>query len=65
MESVIRTAGRFVGLTRNYLKPSGYLFVAFMKEYHTGVTLMHVKDTKDNIQDIVCEASGPTDLNCQ
>ena len=49
MESVIRTAGRCVGLTRNYPKRSGYLFVAFMEEYHPGVNLMHVKDTKVSI----------------
>ena len=36
IECAIRTRGRHVGLTRNYHKGSGYLFVAFTEECHPG-----------------------------
>ena len=65
IESVIRTIGRCVGLKINYPKGSSDLFVTSMEECHHGDTLLYVKDVKDNMQEIVCEASEPTCMNRQ
>ena len=63
MESVIRTTGRCVGLARNYLKVSRDSFVAFIEEFNSGATLLHVKDAKGNRQEIVYKSVRPRHMN--
>ena len=65
MESVIKTTGRCVELTRIYHNGSSDLFVVFIEECHPRYSLIHVKDVKVNRQDVVCEVAGPTCMNRQ
>ena len=63
IDKVVINSGKCVGLTKNYPKGSGDIFIAFIEECHPGSCLLHLKETRGDRQDIVCETSGPAHVN--
>ena len=57
-ESIARLEQTFFSLACNYPKGDGDTFKECMEEHHPEYVLMHVPNTRGNIQHIVCESSS-------